>query len=122
MEVLRLNHRPAAEYRYTEYPGGYDAEWSVQAESPKTISLQADLGIIRYEVTDHIYGSTGGGRMVRILIVYLPDLDKIIWINCDDEGVTITAAGCVWSGDDSGSWEWYKDVVTFEVNLQGDDP
>ena len=42
MEALRLNRHPAAEYRCVEYPGGYDAERSIQAELLKTISLQAD--------------------------------------------------------------------------------
>ena len=76
-----------------EYPGGYDAERSIQAELLKTISLQADPEIMRYEVTDRIYGNTGGGCMVGTLAVRLPDLDKTIWINCNDEGVTITSAG-----------------------------
>lgn len=31
MEALRLNRHPAAEYRCVEYPGGYDAERSIQA-------------------------------------------------------------------------------------------
>ena len=39
MEALRLNRHPAAEYRCVEYPGGYDAERSIQAELLKTISL-----------------------------------------------------------------------------------
>lgn len=38
MEALRLNRHPAAEYRCVEYPGGYDAERSIQAELLKTIS------------------------------------------------------------------------------------
>ena len=76
MEALRLNRHPAAEYRCVEYPGGYDAERSIQAELLKTISLQADPEIMRYEVTDRIYGNTGGGCMVGTLAVRLPDLDK----------------------------------------------
>lgn len=108
MEALRLNRHPAAEYRCVEYPGGYDAERSIQAELLKTISLQADPEIMRYEVTDRIYGNTGGGCMVGTLAVRLPDLDKTIWINCNDEGVTITSADYVWNEDDSGSWERYE--------------
>ena len=122
MEALRLNRHPAAEYRCVEYPGGYDAERSIQAELLKTISLQADPEIMRYEVTDRIYGNTGGGCMVGTLAVRLPDLDKTIWINCNDEGVTITSADYVWNEDDSGSWERYEDVVMFEVNFRDDDP
>uniref|UniRef100_UPI00384F517B DNA cytosine methyltransferase n=1 Tax=Flavonifractor plautii TaxID=292800 RepID=UPI00384F517B len=77
MEALRLNRHPAAEYRCVEYPGGYDAERSIQAELLKTISLQADPEIMRYEVTDRIYGNTGGGCMVGTLAVRLPDLDNM---------------------------------------------
>ena len=60
--------------------------------------------------------------MVGTLAVRLPDLDKTIWINCNDEGVTITSADYVWNEDDSGSWERYEDVVMFEVNFRDDDP
>lgn len=116
MEALRLNRHPAAEYRCVEYPGGYDAERSIQAELLKTISLQADPEIMRYEVTDRIYGNTGGGCMVGTLAVRLPDLDKTIWINCNDEGVTITSADYVWNEDDSGSWERYEDVVMLVIH------
>lgn len=44
MEALRLNRHPAAEYRCVEYPGGYDAERSIQAELLKTISLSSSWG------------------------------------------------------------------------------
>ena len=43
MEALRLNRHPAAEYRCVEYPGGYDAERSIQAELLKTISYRQTL-------------------------------------------------------------------------------
>ena len=122
MKALCLNRHPAVEYRCVEYPGGYDVERSIQAELLKTISLQADPEIMRYEVTDRIYGNTGGGCMVGTLAVRLPDLDKTIWINCNDEGVNITSADYVWNEDDSGSWERYEDVVMFEINFQDDDP
>ena len=122
MEALRLNRHPAAEYRCVEYPGGYDAERSIQAELLKTISLQADPEIMRYEVTDRIYGNTGGGCMVGTLAVRLPDLDKTIWINCNDEGVNITSADYVWNEDESQSWERYEDVVIREINFQDHTP
>ena len=43
------------------------------------------------------------------------DRDKTIWINCNDEGVTITSADYVWNEDDSGSWERYEDVVMLSL-------
>ena len=122
MKALCLNCHPAAEYRCVEYPDGYDVERSIQAELLKTISLQTDPELMRYEVADRIYGNTGGGCMVGTLAVRLPDLDKTIWINCNDEGVTITSADYIWNEDDSGSWKRYEDVVMFEVNFQDDDP
>ena len=51
--------------------------------------------------------------MVGTLAVRLPDLDKTIWINCNDEGVTITSADYVWNEDDSGSWERYEDCLLY---------
>lgn len=55
--------------------------------------------------------------MVGTLAVRLPELDKTIWINCNDEGVTITSADYVWNEDDSGSWERYEDVVLREISF-----
>lgn len=117
MEALRLNRHPAAEYRCVEYPGGYQTERSVQAELIKILDTTPDPGVMRYEVTDRIYGNTGGGCMVGTLAVRLPELDKTIWINCNDEGVTITSADYVWNEDDSGSWERYEDVVLREISF-----
>lgn len=104
MEALRLNRHPAVKYQCVEYPGGHDIERSVQAELIKALDTTPDPGVMRYAVIDRIYGNTGGGCMVGTLAVRLPELDKTIWINCNDEGVTITSADYVWNEDDSGSW------------------
>ncbi len=117
MEALRLNRHPAVKYQCVEYPGGHDIERSVQAELIKALDTTPDPGVMRYAVIDRIYGNTGGGCMVGTLAVRLPELDKTIWINCNDEGVTITSADYVWNEDDSGSWERYEDVVLREISF-----
>lgn len=117
MEALRLNRHPAVNYRCVEYPGGHDIERSIQAELIKALDTTPDPGVLSYEVVDRIYGNTGGGFMVGTLAVRLPELDKSIWINCNDEGVTITSADYVWNEDRSGSWARYEDVVMKEISF-----
>lgn len=122
MEALRLNCHPVAEYRCVEYPGGHDIERGIQAELIKALDTTPDPGVMRYEVTDRIYGKTGGGCMVGTLAVRLPELNKTIWINCNDEGVNITSADYVWNEDESRSWKRYEDVVIREINFQNHTP
>lgn len=122
MEALRLNRHPVVKYQCVEYPGGRDIERSVQAELIKALDTTPDPGVMRYEVTDRIYGNTGGGCMVGTLAVRLPELNKTIWINCNDEGVNITSADYVWNEDESRSWERYEDVVIREINFQDHTP
>ena len=61
-----------------------------------------------YEIIQRIYGDTGGGCMVGTLAVWLTGLDKTVWINCSNEGVTVTASDYVWNEDDSGNWSCEK--------------
>lgn len=79
-------------------------------------------GPSRYEVRQKTYGNTGGGCMVGTLEAYLPELDKTVWVNCNDEGVAVTSADCIWNEDGSGSWERYEDVLLFQVDLRTDAP
>ena len=55
--------------------------------------------------------------MVGTLAVWLTGLDKTVWINCSNEGVTVTASDYVWNEDDSGNWKRYEDVVLREINF-----
>ena len=55
--------------------------------------------------------------MVGTLEVYLSDLNKNVWVNCNDEGVTITSADYVWNQDHSASWNRYEDVVLLVVEF-----
>ncbi len=60
--------------------------------------------------------------MVGVLAVRLPELDKTLWVNCGDEGVTVTSADYVWNEDHSESWERYEDVALLEVNFEDTRP
>lgn len=60
--------------------------------------------------------------MVGTLEVYLPELDKTVWVNCSDEGANITSADCFWDQDGSGSWERYEDVLLLSTDFLNGPP
>jgi len=122
LQNLRLTRHPAVEYRSTEYPGDYDPERSIQVELIKTIELRPDIDSLQYEVMSRSYGNTGGGCMVGTISVWLPDLEKPVWINCNEESVTVTSADYIWDDDHSGSWERYEDVLMLEISLWDERP
>lgn len=117
LENLRLCRVPTAAYRCVAYPGGDDAGPGIALEQIKAHDLRPDFGPIDYEIMQRIYGDTGGGCMVGTLAVRLTGLDKTVWINCGDEGVTVTASDYVWNEDHSGAWARYEDVVMLEFDF-----
>lgn len=115
LERLCLNHSSAVIYRSVEYPSGHDMNQRIHLEEIKSHDLRPDFDSECFEIRSRLYGDTGGGCMVGTLEVYLPDLDKNVWVNCNDEGVTITSSDYVWNQDHSGSWARYEDVVLLVV-------
>lgn len=122
LESLRLNKRPAMTYQCLEYPGVQDPSLEVCVEEIKAHDLRPEFDPLLYEITGRSYGNTGGGCMVGVLAVRLPELDKTVWVNCGDEGVVVTSADYVWNEDHSGSWERYEDVAMLEVNFEDTRP
>jgi len=122
LENLRLNKHPAMTYRCLEYPGIQDPSLEVCVEEIKAHDLRPEFEPLRYEITDRSYGNTGGGCMVGVLTVRLPELDKTVWVNCGDEGVAVTSADYIWNEDHSESWKRYEDVAMLEVNFQDTHP
>jgi len=120
LEALRLNRTPAMDYHCVEYAGEQDAGADPQVEEIKLHDLRPDLDPTHYEVIQRIYGDTGGGCMVGTLAIRLTDLDKTVWINCNDEGVTVTSADYVWNEDHSGSWARAEDVLMLQANYRKD--
>ncbi len=117
LENLRLNKNPAMTYQCLEYPGIQDPSLEVCVEEVKAYDLRPEFDPQRYEITGRSYGNTGGGCMVGVLAVRLPELDKTVWVNCGDEGVTVTSADYVWNEDHSESWARYEDVVMLEADF-----
>ena len=122
LEDLRLCRVPTTAYRCVAYPGGDDAGPGIALEQIKAHDLRPDFGSMDYEIIQRIYGDTGGGCMVGTLAVRLTGLDKTVWINCGDEGVTVTASDYVWNEDHSGAWARYEDVVMLEFDFSAHSP
>lgn len=122
LERLCLNRSPSATYRSVEYPSGHDMNQRISIDEIKLYDLQPDFDPKCYEIRSRAFGDTGGGCMVGTLEVYLPDLAKSVWINCNDEGVTITSADYVWNQDHSGSWNRYEDVVLQVISFDETSP
>ncbi len=122
LENLRLNRNPAMTYQCTEYPGTRDSSLETHVEEIKAHDLRPEFDPLLYEITGRSYGNTGGGCMVGVLTVRLPELDKTVWVNCGDEGVAVTSADYIWNEDHSGSWARYEDVAMLEVNFQDTHP
>ena len=55
--------------------------------------------------------------MVGTLAVRYPDLDKTLWIHCNDEGISVSSADFVWNEDHSESWARYEDVSLLELDF-----
>lgn len=122
LENLRLNRSPAMTYQCTEYPAMRDPSQEACVEEIKAHDLRPEFDPLLYEITGRSYGNTGGGCMVGVLTVRLPELDKTVWVNCGDEGVTVTSADYIWNEDRSGSRTRYEDVAMLEVNFQDTHP
>lgn len=117
LERLCLNRSSAVTYRSVEYTSGHDMNQRISLEEIKSHDLRPEFDPERYEIRSRVYGDTGGGCMVGTLEVYLSDLNKNVWVNCNDEGVTITSADYVWNQDHSASWNRYEDVVLLVVEF-----
>ena len=115
---LCLNNRPAADLKCVEYPKKYASQNHIHLEILKDMDMIPDFDPNRFEIKSKIYGNTGGQCMVGTVQFYLPDLDKSVWVNCNDEIVIITSADYVWNEDQSESWNRYEDVTLQTVLLQ----
>jgi len=57
--------------------------------------------------------------MVASVEFYLPDLDRTLWVNCNDECVTVTSADFIWQdADKNGGWHDYEDVRLYDAFYQ----
>ena len=119
---LCLNRTPAVTYHGVAYPGDHDISAGISAEQIKACDLRPDFDPTRYEITQRIYGNTGGGCMVGTLAVRYPELEKTLWIHCNDEGVSVSSADHVWNEDHSGSWARYEDVSIMEIDFWEQSP
>lgn len=119
---LRLNNKPAAEYRCASFPDNSFSDQDLTVEDIRTHDLKPAFDPEEYVAKWQTYGDTGGGDMVGTASFYLPSLDKTVWINCNDEGITATSADYVWNEDHSESWARYEDVLLLRADFRDTQP
>ena len=95
---------------------------SITAEAIGAYDLCPGFDPAEAELQSQVYGNTGGGCMVGTASYYLPSLGRTVWVNCNDEGATITSADYVWNDDLSESWARYEDVWLFSVQFNDTPP
>lgn len=122
IQNLCLNGQPAADYSCVEYPAELASQRRMHLETLKDLDMLPSFDPNRFEVIIRSYGNTGGGCMVGTAQFHLPELDKSAWVNCNDEGVTITSADYVWNEDNSESWERYEDVLLYHTEFEHELP
>ncbi|WP_313180817.1 DUF7768 domain-containing protein [Lacrimispora sp.] len=110
---LCLNTSPVAEFQCLTYPAKYVSESHMHLETIQKLDMIPSFTPNTFEVKSQIYGDTGGHCMVGTVQFYLPELDKCVWISCNDECVIISSADSTWNEDGSDSWERYEEVMLY---------
>ena len=113
-----LNNSPVAEYEFVRYPEYAPSDRRMHLEAIMNFDTGPAFNPDNFEIRSQEYGNTGGGCMVATSEVYLPELDRTVWINSNDESVTVTSADYVWNKDHSDSWERYEKVLLFSYGFQ----
>jgi len=119
---LCLNNAPAAEFECVEYPDKYASRGRMHLETLRDLDMVPAFDPNNFEIRSRAYGTTGGQCMVGTVQFYLPDLDKSVWVNCNDESVVISSADHVWNEDGSDSWERYEDVCLYSAEFDHELP
>ena len=70
-----------------------------------------------FEIKTQIYEDTGGSYMVGSVEFYLPEADTSVWVNCNNETVSIYTLDIIWSEDNSYAWDKSDDYVLFYAIL-----
>lgn len=60
--------------------------------------------------------------MVGTLKVYLPEIDKMVWVNCNSEGVGVDAGDTVWDSENDDSCGNAYDLNIYYVELNNEIP
>jgi len=117
-----MNSHPAAAFEAAACDWNDLPTELVRAEDIAEYDLRLDADHLEHELRTQAYGNTGGGCMVGTQSFYLPSLDKTVWVNCNDEGVTATSADYVWNDDHNESWCRYEDVLLFSAQFEDIQP
>jgi hypothetical protein len=122
IQNLCLNNAPVADYECVEYPAEYASDRNMHLETLRILDMTPAFDPDKFEIRSQEYGNTGGQCMVATVEFYLPDLEKSVWVNCNDESVVITSADYTWNRDKSESWDRYEDVCLYSASFQQDIP
>lgn len=114
---LCLNTSPVADYRCMPYLMKMESKRNMHLETIRNLDMIPAFDPNKFEIRSKEYGNTGGNCMVGTVQFYLPEIDKSVWVNCNDESVLITSADYTWNKDGSESWERYEDVLLYSTSF-----
>ncbi len=110
-----VNQIPAASLKVVPFPGAGGFVDIFEVETINAFDLKPEFDPQECQAKTFAYGNTGGGCMVGTVSFYIPSLEKTVWVNCNDEGVSITATDIVWNEDNSDSDLRYADLLLFHA-------
>lgn len=122
LRSLCLNNSPAASFECLEHPGRYASNRRMALENIKTLDMTPSFDPNNFEIKNQIYGNTGGGCYVATVEFYLPELDKSIWMNSNDESISVASADFIWNEDNSESWGRWENVSLYQAMYEHELP
>jgi len=114
-------HRWLKEFKYVGPRGSINYEEENMSKNNQSIQFPA-FDANGFEIKKQIYGNTGGHCMVGTVAFYLPDVDRTVWVNCDEESVGIYSADTIWNEDGSDSWEHTEDYLLYYTSFDSSIP
>lgn len=119
---LRLNRSPVTEFRSVMFQCNHAADNRIDLELLRELDMYPSFDPDHFTVIDCTYNNNGGGFMVSTIETHLHDIDKTVWINVNDDFVSITPMDYLWNEDGSYSFEKYDDIVLYESYLDSELP
>jgi|GEM_PF-243245 len=75
-----------------------------------------------FEIRSQMFGNTGGGFRVGTVEFYLPDIDKCVWVNCDNTGVSINSVDIIWNEENRNNLPSPDEYLLYNTDFRDKSP